>query len=69
MRMEPTAVDAVVPDWVAEEMQDLRLSQYEPEQINSKLRDILSLNPVNGPDSIRLISNDGNLEFHVESKT
>jgi two-component system nitrogen regulation sensor histidine kinase NtrY len=55
----------VINNTIAEEMRGLRLSQYEPEQINSKLRDILTLNPVNGPDSIRLISNDGNLEFHI----
>lgn len=46
---------------------DLRLSSYDSETINRTLENILAFNPINGPDSITLIIDDGNLEISVVS--
>jgi len=55
----------VINRTIAKEMLELKLSHYDPQQINSNLHNILSLNPINGPDLIRFYSNDGNLEINV----
>jgi two-component system nitrogen regulation sensor histidine kinase NtrY len=50
---------------IAERMLDLDMSSYTSETISDTLENILSFNPINGPDSIGLITNDRNLEISV----
>jgi two-component system, NtrC family, nitrogen regulation sensor histidine kinase NtrY len=44
---------------------NLKLSSYDSETINRTLENILAFNPINGPDSITLITDDINLEISV----
>jgi two-component system nitrogen regulation sensor histidine kinase NtrY len=46
---------------------DLELTAYDAETINRTLENILAFNPINGPDSITLITDDKNLEIAVAS--
>jgi hypothetical protein len=46
---------------------DLELTAYDAETINRTLENILAFNPINGPDSITLITDDKNLEISVAS--
>lgn len=48
-----------------ERMKKLDIATYTPETINNTLENILSFNPINGPDSLTLITNDRNLEISV----
>ena len=50
---------------IAERMTDLDISSYTSETISDTLENILSFNPINGPDSLGLITNDKNLEISV----
>lgn len=50
---------------IAERMKDLDISSYTSETISDTLENILSFNPINGPDSLGLITNDRNLEISV----
>jgi two-component system nitrogen regulation sensor histidine kinase NtrY len=50
---------------IAERMLELDMSSYTSETISDTLENILSFNPINGPDSIGLITNDRNLEISV----
>lgn len=50
---------------IAERMKDLDISSYTSETISDTLENILSFNPINGPDSLGLITNDKNLEISV----
>ena len=44
---------------------ELKLASYDSETINRTLENILAFNPINGPDSITLIIDGGNLEISV----
>ena len=46
-------------------LSDLELTSYDSETINRTLENILAFNPINGPDSITLITDDKNLEIAV----
>ena len=48
-------------------LSDLELTSYDSETINRTLENILAFNPINGPDSITLITDDKNLEISVVS--
>jgi len=50
---------------IEERLKDLDISAYTPEAISKALENILSFNPINGPDSLSLITNDKNLEIVV----
>jgi two-component system nitrogen regulation sensor histidine kinase NtrY len=50
---------------IDERLKDLDISAYTPEAISQALDNILSFNPINGPDSLSLITNDKNLEIVV----
>ncbi|EKD37339.1 MAG: hypothetical protein ACD_75C01168G0002 [uncultured bacterium] len=50
---------------IAERMKDLDISSYTSETISDTLENILSFNPINGPDGLGLITNDKNLEISV----
>jgi two-component system nitrogen regulation sensor histidine kinase NtrY len=50
---------------IEERLKDLDISTYTPEVISKALENILSFNPINGPDSLSLITNDKNLEISV----
>lgn len=50
---------------IAERMKDLDISAYTSDTISDTLENILSFNPINGPDSLGLITNDRNLEISV----
>lgn len=50
---------------IDERLKDLDISAYTPEDISKALENILSFNPINGPDSLSLITNDKNLEISV----
>ena len=50
---------------IDERLKDLDISAYTPEAISRALENILSFNPINGPDSLSLITNDKNLEIIV----
>ncbi len=50
---------------IEERLKDLDISTYTPEAISTALENILSFNPINGPDSLILITNDKNLEISV----
>lgn len=51
---------------IAERMKDLDITAYTTETITNTLENILSFNPINGPDSLTLITNDKNLEISVK---
>jgi len=48
-----------------ERLKKLDMSAYTSETISDTLENILSFNPINGPDSLGLITNDKNLEIAV----
>jgi two-component system, NtrC family, nitrogen regulation sensor histidine kinase NtrY len=50
---------------IEERLQNLDIGAYTPEDISKTLENILSFNPINGPDSLSLITNDKNLEIAV----
>lgn len=50
---------------IAERLKQLEISSYSADTINATLENILSLNTINGPDSLTLITNDKNLEIAV----
>ncbi len=50
---------------IEERLKDLDITAYTPEDISKTLENILSFNPINGPDSLGLITNDNNLEISV----
>ncbi len=50
---------------IEEKLKDLDISAYTSEAISKALENILSFNPINGPDSLILITNDKNLEISV----
>lgn len=50
---------------IAERIKDLDIAAYTSEAISDTLENILSFNPINGPDSLGLITNDRNLEISV----
>ncbi|MBW2659207.1 MAG: HAMP domain-containing protein [Deltaproteobacteria bacterium] len=50
---------------IAERLQHLEMSSYTSETISKTLKNILSFNTINGPDSITLITSDKNLEITV----
>jgi two-component system, NtrC family, nitrogen regulation sensor histidine kinase NtrY len=52
-------------DGISIRLNDLELASYDSETINRTLENILAFNPINGPDSITLITEDKNLEIAV----
>ncbi len=50
---------------IDERLKDLDINAYTSEAISTALENILSFNPINGPDSLSLITNDKNLEIVV----
>jgi two-component system, NtrC family, nitrogen regulation sensor histidine kinase NtrY len=48
-------------------LSSLELASYDSETINRTLENILAFNPINGPDSITLITDDKNVEITVVS--
>ncbi len=50
---------------IDERLKDLDISAYTPEAISRALENILTFNPINGPDGLSLITNDKNLEIVV----
>jgi len=57
---------SLMSEGIAERLKDLDLTAYTPETIDQTLKDILSFNPINGPDGLTLITSDGNLEISVK---
>ena len=56
----------LMSEGIAERIKDLDMSSYTSEGISQTLENILSFNPINGPDSLSLITNDKNLEISVK---
>lgn len=50
---------------IADRLKHLDISSYTTETISKTLENILSFNPINGPDGLTLITNDKNLEIAV----
>jgi len=50
---------------IAERLILLDMSSYTAETISQTLENILTFNPINGPDSLTLITNDKNLEIAI----
>jgi two-component system nitrogen regulation sensor histidine kinase NtrY len=50
---------------IGDRLQGLEISRYTTETIRTTLENILSFNPINGPDGITLITYDKNLEITV----
>ncbi len=50
---------------IEERLDGLDFSAYTSESISDTLENILSFNPINGPDSLTLLTNDHNLEIVV----
>ena len=50
---------------IDERIKDLDINAYTSDDIGKTLENILSFNPINGPDSLSLITNDNNLEIGV----
>lgn len=50
---------------IGERLKTLDITEYTSETISKTLDNILTFNPINGPDSITLITNDKNLEISV----
>ena len=51
---------------IAERLKGLNVAAYTPETISETLGNILTFNPINGPDGLTLITNDKNLEISVK---
>jgi two-component system nitrogen regulation sensor histidine kinase NtrY len=51
---------------IEDRLQDLDMGAYTPEAIGNALDNILSFNPINGPDGLSLLTNDNNLEISVK---
>ena len=51
---------------IAERLKGLNIAAYTPETISETLGNILTFNPINGPDGLTLITNDHNLEISVK---
>jgi two-component system, NtrC family, nitrogen regulation sensor histidine kinase NtrY len=56
----------LISDGIALRLKDLDMASYSPETISKTLENVLTFNPINGPDSLSLISNDDNLEISVK---
>jgi two-component system nitrogen regulation sensor histidine kinase NtrY len=56
----------LMSEGIAERLKNLDMAVYTPETINTTLENILTFNPINGPDSLSLITNDKNLEISVK---
>jgi len=54
---------------IAERLKQLDISSYSAETISVTLENIFSLNTINGPDNLTLITNDKNLEIDVRGPT
>jgi two-component system nitrogen regulation sensor histidine kinase NtrY len=50
---------------IADRLKNLDISSYTTETISKTLENILSFNPINGPDGLTLITNDKNLEIAI----
>ncbi|MFH0780719.1 MAG: ATP-binding protein [Pseudomonadota bacterium] len=50
---------------IEERLKNLDITAYTPDDISKTLENILTFNPINGPDSLGLITNDNNLEISV----
>ena len=51
---------------IAERLRGLNVAAYTPATISETLGNILTFNPINGPDGLTLITNDRNLEISVK---
>ncbi len=51
---------------IAERLKGLNVAAYTSETISQTLENILTFNPINGPDGLTLITNDSNLEISVK---
>ncbi|TKB28175.1 HAMP domain-containing protein [Desulfopila sp. IMCC35006] len=51
---------------IAERLKGLNVAAYTSETISQTLENLLTFNPINGPDSLTLITNDSNLEISVK---
>ena len=56
----------MMSEGIGERFKDLDIAAYTPDTINKTLENILSFNPINGPDNLTLITNDNNLEITVK---
>ncbi len=56
----------LMSEGITERLKDLDMAAYTPETIDKTLENILTFNPINGPDSLTLITNDKNLEISVK---
>jgi two-component system nitrogen regulation sensor histidine kinase NtrY len=56
----------LMSEGIGERFKDLDITAYTPDTINKTLENILSFNPINGPDNLTLITNDNNLEITVK---
>lgn len=56
----------LMSEGISKRLRDLNMAEYTPETINRTLENILSFNPINGPDRLTLITNDKNLEISVK---
>jgi two-component system nitrogen regulation sensor histidine kinase NtrY len=56
----------LMSEGIGDRLKDLDMATYTPETINKTLENILTFNPINGPDSLTLITNDKNLEIIVK---
>ena len=56
----------LMSEGIAVRLKNLDMAAYTPETINNALENILTFNPINGPDSLTLITNDKNLEISVK---
>ncbi len=56
----------LMSEGIADRLKNLDIADYTPETINSTLENIITFNPINGPDSLSLITNDKNLEISVK---
>lgn len=56
----------LMSEGIAERLKNLDMAAYTPETISNTLDNILTFNPINGPDSLTLITNDKNLEISVK---
>lgn len=56
----------LMSEGIGERLKDLDFTDYSAKTINDTLENILTFNPINGPDSLTLITNDKNLEISVK---
>jgi two-component system, NtrC family, nitrogen regulation sensor histidine kinase NtrY len=56
---------SLMSEGISIRLSSLELTSYDSETINRTLENILAFNPINGPDSITLITDDKNLEMTV----